>query len=104
MVGELINRSVLLKDVHNCKMAVSACSNNDYMRGYASALSGVEKQIASMHTIDAEPVRHGRWNSVTVLKKYGGIVIQCSECGMKGTRIWNFCPNCGTKMDEGVEV
>lgn len=55
-------------------------------------------------TIDAEPVRHGRWNSVTVSKKYGGIVIQCSECGMKGTRIWNFCPNCGTKMDEEVEV
>lgn len=23
---------------------------------------------------------------------------ECSKCGQYGTRIWNYCPNCGSKM------
>lgn len=23
---------------------------------------------------------------------------ECSKCGQYGTRIWNFCPNCGCRM------
>lgn len=56
-------------------------------------------------TIDAEPVRHGRW-------VYGEDVdIQCSECGgdamsdwMKYTQVYsNYCPHCGVKMDGGMK-
>ena len=25
---------------------------------------------------------------------------ECSKCGQYGTRIWNFCPNCGADMRE----
>ena len=23
---------------------------------------------------------------------------ECSKCGQYGTRMWNFCPNCGAQM------
>lgn len=44
-------------------------------------------------TVDAEPVRHGHW-------EWDGDFI-CSNCGERGHRNkWNYCPNCGAKMDE----
>lgn len=49
-----------------------------------------------MPTVEAEPVRHGKW--------IGGD--ECSACGHHGcaSDIWNgcanqYCPNCGAKMD-----
>jgi hypothetical protein len=50
-------------------------------------------------TIEAEPVRHGRWI-------VGGQEIYCSECN--GESLYNafgaskfsdFCPRCGARMD-----
>ena len=62
-------------------------------------LTSVFEYIANMPTVDAEPVRHGRWifdNGVDHCYK-------CSEC--KGAKpphyiADNYCPNCGAKMDE----
>ena len=59
-------------------------------------------------SVDAEPVRHGRWET----KEYttedsfdDWIVIHheevCSECGKGQRERSNFCPNCGAKMDGG---
>lgn len=47
-------------------------------------------------TIDAEPVKHGRWEQMKVFKSE----YVCSECG----DLWpeeksNYCPNCGAKME-----
>ena len=57
-------------------------------------------------TADVAPVRHGRW------KKQSGLY-SCSECGMTCPydvqadviEYWacNYCPNCGAKMDGGVD-
>lgn len=46
-------------------------------------------------TIDAEPVRHGRWSS----DDFG--VWYCSECGSSQIKRSYFCPECGAKMDGG---
>lgn len=65
-------------------------------------------------TIDAEPVRHGRWveemnGSLHVTDEWYGRMFSCSECGseMIGTLDycpWNYCPNCGARMEtEGGE-
>ena len=48
-------------------------------------------------TVDAEPVRHGHW----IEAKYP--LFTCSECGATYQDIgygYNYCPNCGAKMDE----
>lgn len=53
---------------------------------------------------EAEPVRHGKW------KKSGhwGRVYKCDQCGNyldfdgvnTGRGSANYCPNCGSRMDE----
>lgn len=61
---------------------------------------------------DVQPVRHGRWN--TQEEKSDGLVFRvgvCSVCGhTKPMKIFsredyafNFCPNCGARMDGGGE-
>lgn len=43
-------------------------------------------------TIDAEPVRHGKW-----IIEDGHVC--CSECG-EISKEYNWCPYCGARMDE----
>ena len=68
----------------------------------------VAEAIFNAPTIEAEPVKHGRW--IAVSDGYGNgdataHICECSECKdtiwvyKKATRRWNYCPNCGAKMD-----
>lgn len=62
--------------------------------------------IANAPTVDAEPVRHGHWNEA----KDG--TLWCSVCISTGpydedswgyvinAPHYDYCPNCGAKMDE----
>ena len=56
------------------------------------------KLIEEAPTVDAAPVRHGRWQSWHASR---GEIEQCSECGASydGVTGWSYCPNCGAKMD-----
>lgn len=54
--------------------------------------------IDNAPTIDAVPVVHGEWivhNPDNPLTIYG----ECPFCHEEVGRKWNYCPNCGTKMD-----
>ena len=58
----------------------------------------VIRQIRRMPTIEAEPVKHGRWIDV---REYCGDFM-CSNCdALYGTNKFNYCPNCGATMDGG---
>lgn len=62
-------------------------------------------------TVDAEPVRHGRWEIVIVSTSNpyeSEIEEKCSLCGRFVQRYGtqpqdNFCPNCGARMDGGKQ-
>ena len=66
--------------------------------------------IEKTPTIEAEPVKHGRWERIGI-KGQKGLPIYpcCSACGMvsaayrsewEGLRgPWKYCPNCGARMD-----
>ena len=59
------------------------------------------KELMKIPSADVAPVRHGRW-AETVTD--GFLFVSCSACGFKTGRIdYNYCPNCGAKMDEGGE-
>lgn len=60
--------------------------------------------IQGMPTVDAVPVRHGRWKPFDLT--YGRNLYACSVCGdvsdcatVMGDVVYQFCPYCGAKMD-----
>lgn len=72
--------------------------DEDY--GYGMGVGDCIEIIEKMPTIDAEPVRHGKWIGYA-----GSIGNECSVCGkwldvLQGTAEMNYCPNCGCRMDE----
>ena len=65
----------------------------------------VTNSIRNAPTIDAEPVRHGRWlyNSYPTVWYGHGEPPEwvCSECEERAYNTYDYCPNCGAKMDGG---
>ena len=70
----------------------------------------VKAHLNEAPTIDAEPVRHGRWvdlgwagDSSWEIDGRGACwhVYECSECSARncGGPKTNYCPKCGAKMD-----
>ncbi len=60
----------------------------------------IHYEIAKLPTIEAEPVRHGKW------VKHGGDkypYYECSECGHDNNMKNPYCAYCGAKMDGGCE-
>ena len=58
--------------------------------------------IKSVPTVDAMPVRRGKWNESKCLDECFWI---CSVCDFPSEasaapRLYNYCPNCGAKMDK----
>ena len=60
------------------------------------------RRINEATTIDAEPVRHGRWGTYHITG-YDGLhptyTVPCSECAYEATFTYRYCPNCGARMD-----
>lgn len=44
--------------------------------------------------LQAEPVKHGEWEN------HGNEWLTCSLCDWESAFHYNFCPNCGAKMDK----
>ena len=70
----------------------------------------VNRTIMNAPTIEAEPVRHGRWKAEERDSWSGGGAYICSACGYGYSwggffeaNDFNYCPNCGAKMDGGEE-
>ena len=68
------------------------------------SVAGIRRiDLSYLPTIEAEPVRHGRWVERPNTKGQ----VYCSECGtLEKTTDNNFksmhCPHCGAKMDGGI--
>ena len=63
-----------------------------------------EQLLDEIPAADVAPVVHGRW-----IEDHD--YLKCPECGVMVKRDftflnignWNYCPNCGAKMDGGVD-
>lgn len=67
-----------------------------------------ENVIDAQPTVEAEPIRHGRWIRYEALN---GIDVgcECSICGFHSNVYdsrfgYKYCPNCGAKMDGEKDV
>lgn len=92
MNDDLISRSALL-DI----LLLLAKYQPEYK---TSTILGVCETIKTQPAVDAEPVRHGRWEEPYPYDPYD--CYKCSCCGVKYDLTWNYCPNCGAKMDAEV--
>ena len=68
---------------------------------FKSVCVAIKCFVEQMPTVDAVEVTHGRWEKA----EYHGF-LRCSECKdvyIDDTWVadgkWNYCPNCGAKMD-----
>ena len=62
-----------------------------------------ETAIFKIPAADVAPVRHGRW--IEQEKYTFGVMYDCSICDnriLDNGHPWNYCPNCGAKMDGGA--
>lgn len=63
----------------------------------------VVNKLSDAPTVDAVPVKHGRWidNKESIIGEL--IERNCSRCGQRTTGTYEhffpYCPNCGAKMD-----
>ena len=60
----------------------------------------VISDIKGMKSADVAEVRHGRW--IEHEKYTFGVMYDCSICDnliLDNGHSWNYCPNCGAKMD-----
>lgn len=106
----LVNADALL-----CKLEKysdpTAREKNEYLFGMQQRLETCIELVDDAPTVDAVPVVHGRW----IIKDNPGTGwyrVTCSECGEDVTSVapvigffpkakatWDFCPNCGARMD-----
>lgn len=67
-------------------------------------LTDVPDFLAECPTVDAEPVRHGRWEECFEDWRNQIAGNKCSLCGFEyfGNNM-KYCPECGAKMDGGTQ-
>ena len=96
-MAEYIESEALL---NHLKHRVAPMSDGELLiKAVNLALEILEEAVAMLSAADVAPVVHGRW-------VYG---CQCSVCGdrhgpynSRHKPYYNFCPNCGAKMDGEV--
>lgn len=60
--------------------------------------------IKNAPTVDAEPVRHGRWIGDICSECGKDALCDCDKYEIYGTMHSDYCPHCGCKMDEAEEA
>lgn len=79
---------------------------------WAHAYEAMQEELDNAPTVEAEPVKHGRWiEDETTYAGTGAANWLCSECKRIGGTWWRdispckmyrYCPNCGARMDGEV--
>lgn len=81
-------------------------ANRGWKDDYCEVLDDIISIIDEQTTIEAEPVRHGRWVQLSYGCYTDGNLVydewECSECHFRcsgeGEPYLNYCPHCGAKM------
>ena len=86
------------------KTEIDRCDSDPLVGTCTSDNEYLSDRLKKAPTIEAKPVVHGRWEEAS-----DGDGIVCPFCRtdfctiIYDTEYFNYCPNCGAKMDETVE-
>ena len=107
---EMVNKADVMRII-NAENAVVL--NNLKERSTDEVLCAIASQINGLQTIEAEPIRHGRWVEAAKHRDENGTILtdyECSECfamlkdsDSEQIKDERFCYNCGARMDEPPE-
>lgn len=93
-MAEYIERESLL-----CMVRPDDPSDEKAAITIATAKKLIRNIVSRTPASDVTPIRHGRWIDA---REYCGDYM-CSNCeALYGTNKFNYCPNCGAKMDGGT--
>ena len=105
MNNELISREAaleMLNDAHYGCTVSKFLTSDDCIRTREILLKCI-RDIEDAPAVDAEPVRHGVRTVYTIWHSsaWGEIHTKFECCGfdVRGTKKYNYCPNCGAKVD-----
>lgn len=103
-MAEYIEREALEVEL-NHRLNFLMGENGEYDH-YTSGFDDAVTRVENFPAADVAPVRHGHWE-LTGADKYGrGGIWKCTGrdgCGKFYPYKCDFCPNCGAKMDGGVD-
>lgn len=77
----------------------SAREKNEYLFGMQQRLETCIELVEDAPTVDAVPVKHGRWIYHPDWQADGECGYECSECGMGSDVDYPYCMLCGARMD-----
>ncbi len=103
----------LAKDKRDYEKIKTLC-NDDWEIDIAH--EAITNMLLAAPTVDAEPVRHGRWeHKIQEIGIFRHHYIACPHCNgwfnvanvhllIGDGKLFERCPNCGAKMDGGEDV
>ena len=97
-MAEYIEREALMRRIKEIHCA--ECDSYHGVRCRACWVDDTLDYIDSEPAADVAPVRHGRW---IMHDDEFGLTCECSVCHIETMGDGNYCPNCGAKMDGGVD-
>ena len=95
MMLELVDIGAVLE------IAMSYCSDDDGSCSKAGRdIREMLDELEALPTVEAKSVKHAKWEICS-----DGYYPYCSNCKNEpqGRAMTLFCPNCGAKMDGGIE-
>lgn len=81
--------------------ALNSAIMSDHAIQCGTTFQHVLLQIKHAPTVDAEPVRHGKWRFRGKSLDCLSFKYICSECKSLEFAHTPYCPHCGAKMDGG---
>ena len=104
---EYIEREAISEEIR--KYYYKNPPNFSYGEGFDRGLDRAQRAILDAPATDVTTVRHGRWVQVICHEEFeDGFVDRVKECcsvchAPNGRKTTNYCPDCGAKMDGGVD-
>ncbi len=101
---DLIDRNAILEELRESYKAALRKAVGGYR--IAIGLESAIDIVKGASAVDAEPVKHGKWEPVSTVCNHTH-EFRCSACKVSVFYVnyirfcdYNYCPNCGVKMDE----